>query len=71
MSDTNKKEEEPLKIRLNRGGRIEEYDPERFRKPHNVTPRRFPNNPLEEKGNDKKDNAGGLLQNQGHRPTNN
>lgn len=64
-----KEEEQPFKIRLNRGGRIEEYDPEKFRRPHNVTPHRFPNSPMQKDEKKEKDNAGGLIQNQGHRPT--
>lgn len=71
MSDG--KEDKPIKVTLDRGGKKVEYDIEKFRNPHRVIPQRIPNQQTTKDVQGKESNngnAGGLLQNDGHRPGN-
>lgn len=54
------------KFYLNRGGKVKEMDPEKLRKPHTVVHGNAFSRTV--KSENSKDNSGGLLRNDGHRP---
>lgn len=54
------------KFYLNRGGKTKEMDPAKFRRPHTVVHGNAFSKTM--MGENSKDNCGGLLRNDGHRP---
>ena len=73
QQDTHAAQEEPLPetVELNRGGKTKVVNLEQLKKPHAVTssPEFRRNNPVHQAQGSGTNNAGGLLQTGGHRPS--